>query len=89
MAEKRFDPEDPMALTGAVLPLSEKESVAAEEEMARTIVEEFALLGRDDEEILKLFRNPFYRFPHQVYRARGEKYVRNLIRKTRGDGSGL
>lgn len=83
MAEKDFDPDDPLALTGAVLALSGPEAERAEREMAATFAEEYALLGYDDARLLALFTDPFYRFPHQVYRARGEAWVRDLIRGVR------
>lgn len=83
MAEKEFDPDDPMALTGAVMALSGPEAESAEREMAATFVEEFALLGYGDDALLALFKDPFYGFPHRVYRARGEAWVRELINVVR------
>ncbi|MDR7426535.1 MAG: hypothetical protein QN152_09965 [Armatimonadota bacterium] len=72
---KPFAPDDPLALVGVALPPSE----GALEEMARTFIQEYLLQGWDERRLLALFRNPFYRAPHLVYRARGEEYVRRLI----------
>ncbi len=75
VAAKPFEPDDPLALVGVALPPSED----ALEEMARTFVQEYLLQGWDERRLLAIFRNPFYRAPHLVYRARGEEYVRRLI----------
>jgi hypothetical protein len=50
-------------------------------EMAACFVEEYACMGWSGERILSLFRNPFYRGPHQVLRIKGEEFVRDLIDK--------
>lgn len=48
-------------------------------EMAICFVEEYARMGWGGERILRLFRNPFYRGPHQILRLKGEEFVRRLI----------
>ncbi len=48
------------------------------EVMARCLIEEYALLGLDDQEILELFRQPTYQ-THGLYKERGERWVRELI----------
>lgn len=83
MAEKDFEADDPLALTGAVLALDPAEGAEAERRMAATFIEEYARLGYDDPALLALFRDPFYRFPHAVYRERGEAWVRELIGRVR------
>lgn len=84
MAEKKFDPEDPMTLTGVSLPGDTTEA------MAECFVEEFLLLGYSDTEIFYFFKNPNYAATNRVYRERGEVYVKELIGRTRnifkGDG---
>ncbi len=75
MPLKPFEPDDPLALVGVALPAAD----GALEEMARTFVQEYLLQGWDERRLLALFRNPFYRAPHLVYRARGEEDVRRLI----------
>jgi len=72
---KPFAPDDPLTLVGVALP----DSDGALEEMARTFVQEYLLQGWDERRLLALFRNPFYRAPHLVYRVCGEEYVRRLI----------
>jgi hypothetical protein len=47
--------------------------------MAWCFVEEYARMGWSGERILRLFRNPFYRGPHQILRMKGEDFVRSLI----------
>lgn len=85
MAEKEFEAEDPFTLTGMVLDLPAEAAVAAQKEMAACFIEEYMLLGYDDERILSLFRDPFYKATHAVLHARGEAFVRALIREVRGE----
>lgn len=73
MVEKRLDPDDPMELVGVTLP------GGSIEEMAECLVEEYIRDGWDDENLLHLFRDPFYRATHQVYREKGEEYILALI----------
>jgi hypothetical protein len=75
MTAKKLDPDDPMALVGVAVPAD----ADALDEMARCLVEEYLREGWAEERLLALFRNPFYRTPHLIYRARGEEYVRHLI----------
>ena len=83
MAEKAFDPDDPMALTGAVMALTASEAERAEREMAATFIEEYGMLGYDAAALLALFKDPAYRFPNAVCRARGDAWVRELIDRVR------
>ncbi|MDR7544337.1 MAG: hypothetical protein QN120_08850 [Armatimonadota bacterium] len=75
MATKSFEPDDPMALVGVV----GDADAAAADEMARCLVEEYLRAGWDEVRLLALFRNPFYRALHGIYRARGEEAVAALI----------
>lgn len=77
MAEKSFDPHDPMELVAVALPEGELEG------MAECLVEEFMRDGWDDEALLCLFRDPFYRATHRIYQEKGEDYVMALIAKLR------
>lgn len=54
-------------------------------EMARCMVEEFAMMGFSAPLLLKMFKNPFYQALHRVYEARGEEYVDTLLRGVFGD----
>lgn len=74
---KPFESGDPMELAGTLLPFTPDEEALAE--MGRCFVEEFARMGWKGPAVLVVFRNPFYRGPHAVYRALGEDYVRALV----------
>ncbi|MBI3325816.1 MAG: hypothetical protein HYZ81_03825 [Nitrospinae bacterium] len=77
MPKDEFMQDDPFELVGMVLPgEQDAEAVAL---MGRCFIEEFVRMGWDATRILALFRDPFYRGPHAVYRARGEGFVRQLI----------
>ncbi len=79
MGPKAFEPDDPMQLVGVALPAGGE----ALDEMARCLIEEYLRNGWEEEPLLALFRQPFYRGLHAIYRARGETYVRSLITETR------
>ena len=81
MPKDEFDFDDPLELVGCEVPLEDEQL----SEMAECFVEEFARMGYGAEALLGLFRNPFYHGPHSVYQARGEEYVRDLIRQTVGE----
>jgi len=74
---KPLDPEDPMALVG--VGLDEEPDDQALEEMAWCFVEEYARMGYSSELILRLFRSPFFRGPHRIWRVKGEDFVRGLV----------
>ncbi len=73
MIKKEFDAHDPMELVGVALPGGDLA------QMAECFVEEYIRAGWDDESLLHLFRDPFYRATHRVYQEKGEMYVRRLI----------
>lgn len=77
MAEKEFEPDDPMELVGVALPGGNPE------EMMECLVEEYIRDGWDDESLLHLFRDPFYRGTHQIYHEKGEEYVLAIISRLR------
>ena len=77
MTTKPLEPEDPMALVGVGLERGPDDEALTE--MAWCFVEEYARMGWSGERILRLFRNPFYRGPHQILRTKGEDFVRGLI----------
>ncbi len=72
MPKKEFDPEDPLEFFVV-------EIEGDFDEMAKSIVEEFVLLGYDREMLWKLFRDPFYRSTHTILQFKGEEYVDKLI----------
>lgn len=79
---KPVGPEDPMALVGVRLGHGPDDQ--ALREMAWCFVEEYARMGWSGERILRLFRSPFYRGPHQILRLKGEAFVRGLIETVEG-----
>ena len=76
MPHDEFVPEDPMELSGVVLPGSEGQL----EHMAECLVEEFVRLGWDETRLMTLFVNPMFLATNRIYRQKGEAYVRGLIR---------
>ena len=77
MPRDEFEEDDPMELVGVALPDGDPE------ELASAIVEEFIRMGLNNEELLALFRDPFYAGPHAIWRSRGEAYVLGLIERGR------
>ncbi len=82
MPKDEFDHDDPMELVGVALPYD------AQEDMARCFVEEYAMLGISREQMFKFFQDPFYLATHQVYKAKGEAWVKQLIDEVTTDGGG-
>ena len=74
------DPTDPQELIGVVLP-SDPE---AGWEMAYVFAEEFARLGHDAPQILRMFQNPFYAGAHGAYQALGHEAVVRVIDECHG-----
>ena len=81
-ASKAPAPDDPLAIVGVVLdrPMDQ----AGIEAMARTFVEEYALMGWAPKRILSIFRRPFYAGAHDAYEALGEARILALIREVAG-----
>jgi hypothetical protein len=69
------DPTDPNMLVGVVLPADAE----AARDMAYVFAEEFARLGYTREQLLWLFKNPFYGGAHGAYRALGENETLSII----------
>jgi hypothetical protein len=68
MPYKDPDPTDPNMLVGVLLAAD----VDATRDMAYVFAEEFARLGYSREQLLWLFKNPFYGGAHGAYQALGE-----------------
>ena len=75
--DKEPESDDPMELVMNLVPGVDPVL------MARCIVEEYGLMGMDEDEILELFRQPIYQ-THGLYRERGEPWVRELIQSVLG-----
>ncbi len=78
MPYETFAHEDPMELTGFVLPGEEGQL----EHMAECLVEEYVRLGWGERRLMSLFVNPAFLATHRIYHLKGETYVRELIRAT-------
>jgi hypothetical protein len=79
-AGKDVAPEDPLEIVGVVLdrPIDRR----GLDDMARTFVEEYTLMGWPAKRILTLFRQPFYGGAHDAYEVLGEARIVELIEQT-------
>lgn len=77
MPKYEADPDDPLAPMGLRVPGDPRH-------MAECLVEEYLLMGYGDDELLALFRDPFYQGVHHLYRQYGEAGMRALIADVRG-----
>ena len=77
MAEKDFDPDDPMGLVAVDVPEGDADL------MAECLVEEYVRLGVSDAQLLAIFKNPFFAGAHALYRARGEDRLKAVIDRVR------
>ncbi len=75
MPFKDPDPTDPNMLVGVLLPADAE----ATRDMAYVFAEEFARLGYTREQLLWLFKNPFYGGAHGAYQALGESATLSII----------
>jgi hypothetical protein len=69
------DPTDPNMLVGVMLPADAE----ATRDMAYVFAEEFARLGYTREQLLWVFKNPFYGGAHRAYQALGENETLSII----------
>jgi hypothetical protein len=76
------DAGDPLEIVGVVLdrPIDRR----GLDDMARTFVEEYTLMGWSPRRILGVFRQPFYGGAHDAYEALGEERIVALIEQTVG-----
>jgi len=75
MPYKDLDPTDPNMLVGVMLPAEAE----ATREMAYVFAEEFARFGYSREQLLWLFKNPFYGGAHGAYQTLGENETLSII----------
>lgn len=80
-SHKEFESEDPFERVQVFLDLPADDCFF--EEMARTFIEEYMLLGWNDDEILEIFTDPFYYGTHHILQEKGEAFVKNLIQEVR------
>jgi hypothetical protein len=69
------EPDDPQMLVGVLLPGDEHTT----REMAYTFAEEFARMGYPCEQLLALFRNPYYGGVHGAYVTLGDDAIRAIV----------
>ena len=74
------EPDDPLELTGVILPAADESSLR---EMACCFVKEFMRDGWSDERLRAMFRAPNYRGPYLVWRLKGDAYVDAVIEEIR------
>ena len=80
---KEFEDDDPMEIVG--MTFADPDGKIAEE-MGRTFVDEYLRMGWPPEDILAVFRDPFYRAVHAIYRLRGEAFVVEMIARAQAGG---
>ncbi len=80
MEKKEFEHDDPMELVSFALPQGDE---GMEREMARCLADEFIRMGISDDELLGMFRNPFYSVLHGLYQSMGEAAVKDFIAEAR------
>ncbi len=81
-ARKDVEAGDPLEIVGVVF--DRPMDAGAVDEMARTFIEEYALMGWGRGRILEMFRRPFYGGAHDAYERLGEPRIVELIDQTLG-----
>ena len=79
--DKIAESTDPYIATVVTLSTPGYDGVA---EMARTLIEEFAVVGWPRERILRMFKQPTFAGPYAVYEDRGLEFVEALIGEVLG-----
>ncbi len=75
---KRAEPQDPMALVGIAMPAG-PEGEAARAVMVESLADEFLRIGHSQEQVMQMFRDPFFRMTHEIWRVWGEEKVRAVV----------
>ena len=74
------DPTDPQELVGVELPGNE----SVTREMAAAFADEFAQLGYTRDEILAMYRAPFYAAVHRIWQLLGEEEIARVVDESVG-----
>ena len=82
MTMRKADPQDPMELVGMRLATNEDDEEKSIRDMVGCLAEEYLLMGFSPERLLGLFKDPFYRGPHEAYRKLGEAQIFEMIKRT-------
>jgi hypothetical protein len=69
------EPDDPQLLVGVSVPGDE----ASTREMAAAFADEFAQMGFDREQLLRLFSNPFYAGAHAARQLLGDAEITRIV----------
>jgi hypothetical protein len=83
VADKPLEMDDPFQPVAVALSTPDYDGMEA---MARTFVEEYALMGWPADRVFKLFTIPDFAGSYAVYQERGPDYVRRLIDQVFGLG---
>ncbi len=75
MPHDKYEPDDPMMLVGVGLPGGPESS----RDMAYTFAEEFARMGYGEQDLLRLFQDPFYQSAHSAFELLGEKAIIEIV----------
>ncbi len=75
--KKHFEEDDPFELVGI------RCSGGNLDETIHMIIEEYIKLGFDENRILWLFKNPFFKFTNDIYKVKGENYIKESIEKVK------
>lgn len=75
--DKELEDDDPYELVA--VRLAGPPGYDGPAEMARTFIEEFALMGWPPERIMRLFKRPHFAGSYAVYEERGEAFIQELM----------
>lgn len=81
---KEFEEDDPMQMNATEIPCDEKHF----DEMVEAIIEEYLMMGWNDEQILKLFQHEFFQMTYAIRKKKGEEFIRNKIASVRSMWTG-
>ena len=77
MTEKEFEEDDPYEFVAVRFPVAV--GVDADALMARTFIEEYALMGMPRQKMLQLFHSPFFAGTNVILESRGQAFVQAII----------
>ncbi len=76
MADKEYEADDPLEMRGVQIP---SQSEAQLRDMALCFAEEFIREGWSQDDLFKMFQNPFYQGPHLAWKQKGDAFVVGVI----------
>ena len=72
------DATDPMELVGHAMP----DDPGALDRMAEAVVDEYVRVGFGAEQLMPMFRDPFYALMHSIWCERGDAWCAALVERT-------